>query len=170
MSPVARLPGPARRARLLCPMAFRPWRAFAIVALGAGLGLLWNGLSGRGITLSANALVEEGDQVISAAEARERLDKGALFLDARPRLNYDFERIPGAVSLPEEEFDAAFARLEPRLRDSLDVVVYCAGFGCEASHKVARALKQRGVQAVILDEGWPAWADAGYPIEQGEPR
>jgi rhodanese-related sulfurtransferase len=78
-------------------------------------------------------------------------------------------RIPGALSLPEEDFDAAFAELEPRLRQNLKLIVYCSGYGCESSHVVARKLRQRGFPAVILDEGLPAWQDEGYPLET-EPR
>lgn len=147
--------------------SFRAWRVLAILAVGAGLGVAWNAASGRGFALASNVLVKPGDETIPAAEAKSRLDAGALFLDARPKMNYDVEHIPGALNLPEETFDATWPTLEPRVRDSLDVVVYCAGFGCEASHDVARRLKKLGVPAVVLDEGWPAWQDAGYPIRTG---
>ncbi|HET7294803.1 MAG TPA: rhodanese-like domain-containing protein [Vicinamibacteria bacterium] len=142
-------------------------RALLIVAAGTGLGLSWNQLSGRGFALDRNVLVKDGDQIVEAAAARQRLEKGALFLDARPVEFYEMAHIPGALPLPEEEFDGAFARLEPRLRESLEVIVYCAGFGCEASHIVARKLKERGIPAAILHEGWPAWEDAGYPVRAG---
>ena len=90
----------------------------------------------------------------------------ALFVDARPRMIYDLQRIPGALSLPEDDFDAAFAQLAPRLRNRFDVIVYCSGFGCEASHIVARKLKERGIPAVVLEDGIPAWQDAGYPLQE----
>lgn len=143
-------------------------RPVLIVAAGAALGLLWNGASGRGFALERNALVKDGDEVVPVAEARARIDKGALPLDARPRDFFEMSHIPGAVSLPEEDFEAAFARIEPRLRQSLDVLVYCAGFGCESSHVVSRRLKQRGIPAAIIEEGWPAWIEAGYPVT-GQP-
>jgi rhodanese-related sulfurtransferase len=142
-------------------------RAFAIVLLGALLGLLSNGVRGA-VPLSQNAFLEKGDQQIDAKEARERLEKGALFLDARPLPFYEMSHIPGARSLPEDEFDQAFASLEPLLRGRFDVVVYCAGFGCEASLDVARRLKAKGIPAVVLAEGWPAWQDAGYPETKGK--
>jgi len=91
----------------------------------------------------------------------------AELLDARPVANYEIEHIPGAVPLPEDDFDRHFAILEPRLRSSFDNVVYCAGYGCEASHLVAERLKARGIQVAILNEGWPAWTDAGYPVKEG---
>ncbi len=142
-------------------------RAAVIVALGGCLGLAWNSLSGLGFALTRNVLVQEEDQVVDVAEAKTRLGQGALFLDARPEAFYNMAHIPGSLPLPEEDFDRAFARLEPRLRGSLDVVVYCAGFGCEASHIVARKLKERGIPAAILHDGWPAWQDAHYAERTG---
>jgi rhodanese-related sulfurtransferase len=142
-------------------------RSLLIVVVGSGLGLAWNAWSGRGFDLRANALVKPGDEVVTVAQAKERLDKGALFLDARPRAFYEMEHVPGALALPEDDFDASFTKIEPRLRAALDVIVYCSGFGCEASHIVARKLKERNVPAAILHDGWPAWLDAGYPKKEG---
>jgi len=148
-------------------MNFRAGRIAALLSLGIALGLAWNTLSGRGFPLTANVLVKPGDELVEVAEAKARLEKGALFLDARPEAFHRMAHIPGALSLPEEDFEAAFSRLEPRLRSSLDVVVYCAGFGCEASHIVARKLKERQIPAVVLNEGWPAWEEAHYPTRSG---
>jgi len=151
-------------------MSLRLWRVAAIVAAGMVLGLAWNAFGGRGIALSGNAYIKPGEDVveIDAAEAKKRLDKGALFLDARPVAFYEMSHIPGALPLPEDDFDRAFAGLEPRLRNTLDIVVYCSGYGCEASHIVARKLREKGIHAAILHEGWPAWTDAGYPTKEGK--
>ena len=137
------------------------------VAFLAGLG--WNAWSGRGMTLRANALIKPGEKLkeIPASEARDMLAKGALFLDARPLDFYKMGHIPGALPLPLEDFKTAFTQLEPTLRQRFDIVVYCAGYGCDASHEVVRMLRERGVAAVILAEGWPAWTDAGYPTATG---
>jgi ArsR family transcriptional regulator len=150
-------------------MRLRAWRIAALVAASFVLGLAWNAWSGRGIGLGANAFIAPGETLeeIPAAEARSRLDRGALFLDARPIAFYDMGHVPGALPLPEDDFEASFARIEPTLRSSFDIVVYCSGYGCEASHNVARELRKRGVAAVILNEGWPAWTDAGYPVREG---
>jgi rhodanese-related sulfurtransferase len=139
----------------------------AIAGAGAALGLLWNATSPRGFALGQSVFVQSGDEVIEAPEAKSRLDRGALFLDARPADFWKMSRIPGSVSLPEDDFDRAFAELEPRLRQTYNIVVYCSGYGCEASHIVARKLRDEGVHAAILNEGWPAWTDAGYPVTTG---
>ena len=138
-----------------------------MLVAGAAAGILWNTLSGRGFALGQSVFVQAGDEVIEAAEAKARLDRGALFLDARPADHHHMSHIPGALSLPEEDFDHAFAGIEDRLRHHFNLVVYCSGYGCEASHVVARRLRDKGIHAAVLSEGWPAWTDAGYPVKQG---
>jgi rhodanese-related sulfurtransferase len=149
-------------------MGVRWVRAAAIVLAGTVLGLAWNAFSGRGFALTRNVLIKEGDEVISAAEAKARLDRGAVFLDARPVDFYKMSHVPGALPLPEDDFGAHFARIEKRLRSASDIVVYCSGYGCEASHNVARKLRDLGIPAAILHDGMPAWTEAGYPVREGE--
>jgi rhodanese-related sulfurtransferase len=154
-------------------------RIALIVAVGAVLGLAWNAiLVGRdaahpeappiGIPLRANALLLSGDEEIEVAEAKQRFDRGHLFLDARPADFFPLGHIPGALPLPEDDFDRAFAALEPRLRSTLDIVVYCSGLGCDASHLVAHKLKEHGIQAAIMPGGLPEWTDAGHPVKKGK--
>jgi rhodanese-related sulfurtransferase len=146
------------------------WKRFILILVtGVAAGLLWNAASGRGFALGRSVLVQAGDEIVQVSDARTLLDRGALFLDARPRDFWRMSRIPGALPLPEEDFDRAFAEAEERLRRASGIVVYCSGFGCEASHVVARKLRERGLIAAILDEGLPAWQDAGLPMDT-EPR
>ena len=150
-------------------MPIRWRRTIAILAAGLVLGLAWNAWSGRGIALAGNAFIREGDvaEEIEVGEARARLDRGALFLDARPIDFYKMSHVPGALPLPEDDFDRSFRALEDRLRTHFDIIVYCSGYGCEASHIVARRLAEKKIHAAILNEGWPAWTDAGYPVKEG---
>lgn len=146
------------------------WRRFLLIlAAGAGAGLAWNAWSGRGLALTRSVFAQTGDVVVEASEAKVLLDKGALFLDARPRDFWRMNRIPTAIALPEDDFDGAYAEVEPQLRRAKAIVVYCSGYGCEASHVVARRLREKGFDAGILDEGLPAWQDAGLPVDS-EPR
>src|SRR5260370_620916 len=64
-------------------MDLRPWRIVAIGGLGITLGLLWNGLSGRGFALGQSVFVQRGDEVIEAPEAKARLRHRALQLSLR---------------------------------------------------------------------------------------
>ena len=149
---------------------FFDWKRFILILVaGAVAGLLWNAAGGRGFALGRSVLVQAGDEIVEVADAKALLDRGALFLDARPLDFWRVSRIPGALPLPEEDFDRAFAAIEPRLRRASGIVVYCSGFGCESSHVVARRLRERGLLAAILNEGIPAWLDAGLPMDS-EPR
>jgi rhodanese-related sulfurtransferase len=146
------------------------WRRFILIlAGGVALGFAWNAASGRGIALGQSVLLQAGDELVKAPDAKRLLDQGALFLDARPRDFWRMNRIPGALSLPEDAFEAAYPEAEALLRRASAVVVYCSGYGCEASHLVARKLRERGFAAAILDEGLPAWEDAQLPLD-AEPR
>ena len=146
------------------------WKRFILILVtGVAAGLAWNAASGRGFAVGRSVLVQAGDELVRARDAKLLLDRGALFLDARPRDFWRMNRIPGALSLPEDDFERAFAQLQDRLRRASGIVVYCSGFGCDASHVVARKLRERGFIAAILDEGIPAWQDAGLPMDS-EPR
>jgi rhodanese-related sulfurtransferase len=146
------------------------WKRFILILVGgAAAGLLWNAASGRGFALGRSVLVQEGDELVPAESARVLHERGALFLDARPLDFWKMSRIPGALPLPEEDFDRAFHDIEARLRRASALVVYCGGFGCESSHVVARRLRERGLAAGILDEGLPAWEEARLPLDS-EPR
>jgi rhodanese-related sulfurtransferase len=150
-------------------MQLQPWRMAVMVAAGMALGFAWNAWSGRGLSLAGNAFIRPGEvlEEIDAREAKRRLDRGAIFFDARPLDFYQMSHIPGAQSLPEPDFEAAFVRLEPVLRSRFDLVVYCTAM-CDASHQVARRLRDTGIHAAILIDGLPAWTDAGYPVREGK--
>lgn len=143
------------------------FRLTIMLAAGLGWGLTWNAVSGQGIDLRGNVYLREGDELVDAGAAKRRLDQGALFLDARPVAFYEMGHVPGALPLPQDDFEAALPRVQERLQGRFDIIVYCSGYGCEASHIVARELKRRGIPAAILQEGWPAWQEAGYPVERG---
>jgi rhodanese-related sulfurtransferase len=146
------------------------WTRFMLIlAASVSLGFAWNGFSGRGIVLGQSVLLQAGDEQVKAPDAKALLDAGALFLDARPRDFWRVSRIPGSLPLPEEGFDQAFREVEERLRRARTIVVYCSGYGCEASHIVARKLREKGFAAAILEEGLPAWQDAQLPLDT-EPR
>jgi rhodanese-related sulfurtransferase len=144
------------------------WKRFLLIlALGAAAGLAWNAWSGRGFALTKSVFAQAGDEIVAPdPQGKVLLARGALFLDARPRDFWRMNRIPGALALPEDDFDAAFAEVEPRLRRARAIVVYCSGYGCEASHIVARRLREKGFDAAVLDEGLPAWEEAGLPVDR----
>jgi rhodanese-related sulfurtransferase len=95
--------------------------------------------------------------------------KAALFVDARTIEDYEVEHISGAISLYCEDF---YKLYDPTLggvpKDRL-IVTFCSDSECREAVKLADALIARGhTRVVILLEGLPGWADAGYPTASGK--
>lgn len=93
-------------------------------------------------------------------------------VDARTRVEYENEHIPGAVNVPAEQVEAKLAGVVAD--KSREVVFYCNGPACTKSHKAGRSAISAGFpHAVVYDEGMPAWkqaslAVAGNPLPQVE--
>jgi rhodanese-related sulfurtransferase len=94
---------------------------------------------------------------ISAAELRERLHRGEVFLlDARPQVEYAAGHIPGAVSLPLEELER---RLD-ELPADMPIVAYCRGPYCVMADQALALIASRGLQTLRLEEGFVEWQQA----------
>ncbi|MBF0230992.1 MAG: rhodanese-like domain-containing protein [Desulfamplus sp.] len=115
--------------------------------------------------------------VISLDEAKVLFEQNhALFLDARPKDEYDEGHIAGALSLPQQEAESYFMEVAIELEASqVDIngskviITYCDGDTCELSHELALFLKEMGFNNVkVLVNGWSVWLEAGLPKEIGE--
>ncbi len=95
--------------------------------------------------------------------------KRGLILDARPELFHRLGHVPGALSLPREDFEAGYARLKSRLEADKNqpMVVYCSSNSCEDSELLQKALGGLGfTQVVVWRGGWAEWTQAGLPEEK----
>ncbi len=132
--------------------AFRQLTALLLLALAPAL------VSGK-IQLKRTEPASVQDEV-TASEVRALGDK-VLWVDARPRAKFEAEHLPGAVSLNEDEWD----RLVPTFLDAWEpektVVVYCDGGSCDASHAVARTLREdlKLENVRVLKGGMKAWSE-----------
>ena len=82
-----------------------------------------------------------------------------LWVDARPRAEFEAGHIPGAVLLNEDEWERQLdGFLDAWKRDSV-VVVYCSTVSCDASRGVAARLKSeaRIDDVYVLKGGWETW-------------
>ena len=99
-------------------------------------------------------------------------NKTALFIDARPKEQYDQGHIKGALSLPQQEADRYFMELADQLEESHSgkngyktIITYCDGDSCELSHELALFLKDMGFSNVkVLVNGWSSWQGTGLPV------
>lgn len=94
----------------------------------------------------------------------------ATVLDARDEVFFRRNHIPGALSLPRDDFGRAYQRLSSTLDKSRDkpIIVYCSGGECHDSRLVARALLSLGFSSVrVFTGGWTEWKEAHLPKEPG---
>ena len=93
--------------------------------------------------------------------------RAAVFIDARPKEEYDGGHIPGAVNLPYDEAVTDPARLESFDAQGKPIIVYCGGGTCELSMNLAWAMIQSGQKKLLVfTGGTPEWEAAGYPLDR----
>ena len=89
-----------------------------------------------------------------------------LILDTRPEIFHRLGHIPKAVSLPRDDFEAAYGKQRTHLEKhkASPVVIYCAGENCEDGEMVAAALIKLGfTQVHLFSGGWNEWTRAKLP-------
>jgi rhodanese-related sulfurtransferase len=96
---------------------------------------------------------------------RELIAQGAQLVEVLPREEYEELHLPGAISLPLKELDAAAA---DRLQRTSPVVVYCWDALCDMSPRAAVWLDQLGFDAYDYALGKVDWMAHGLPMEGSE--
>jgi rhodanese-related sulfurtransferase/DNA-binding transcriptional ArsR family regulator len=101
---------------------------------------------------------------VSRSELAQRAARGdVVILDVRPAAEFAAGHIPGALSVPLDDLDAALARLPKRAQ----VVAYCRGPYCVLAPLAVERLRVKGYTARRLDGGMPEWRLAGLPVAAG---
>lgn len=87
-------------------------------------------------------------------------------LDARPEIFHRLGHIPGALSLPRDDFENAYPALQSKLETdrTQPIAIYCASASCEDAELVKKALSALGfTRLMIYEGGWAEWERAGKP-------
>lgn len=97
-------------------------------------------------------------------ELLERVRDGLVtVLDVRPPEEYAAGHVPGAVNVPLSELEHYLKKLNPEQ----EVVAYCRGPHCVLAFDAVACLRERGLKARRLEDGYPEWKTAGLPVETG---
>ena len=104
---------------------------------------------------------------ISLSEAKKLfLQHAAVFIDARPKEDFEKGHIKGAKSLPWHDVDQRFIAVTKDLPADAMIITYCDGEACELSRNLAKFLMDAGFNHVsVLLNGWTQWRDAHLPAE-----
>ena len=102
--------------------------------------------------------------MVDAAAAKTLHERDAVFIDVRIRSFFDRGHIPGAINIPNSHFnDNTLAEVAGK---DQEVVFYCYGAHCDASNRASSKALIWGYRKVYyFMKGYPAWLDAGYPVE-----
>ena len=95
--------------------------------------------------------------------------KGVMVLDARPRVFYEYERIPGSKSMPVDEADSLLPTFMKSLPSSITIITYCDSSSCPASKKLSRKILESGHnQVIVYVGGMLEWTQRKMPVERDE--
>lgn len=134
-------------------------QALVIILLAAGAAAAAFQLHPRAPALYAIHEPLKADEV-GFKEIQERWKGDVIWLDARPRDQFDKDHIPEARLLNEQEFDTQLLDLLETLQTTTrPVIIYCSGQKCEASRHVREKLLSMVPidDCYILKGGYPAW-------------
>ena len=100
---------------------------------------------------------------VSPAFVKKQLDSGKplTLVDSRPKARkFDKGHLPGAVSLPDREFETLAADVLPADK-AVPLVFYCGGLQCKlSSNSAEKALALGYTNVKVMPEGYPAWVQA----------
>lgn len=103
------------------------------------------------------------ENTISSKELLAKFkDREVLILDVRPNREFQQGHIRGAINVQPEDITEKTQHLST---DKV-VVAYCRGPYCIYSYKMVDSLRENGIEALRLEEGFPEWKAAGLPFEQ----
>jgi len=106
--------------------------------------------------------VKDDLEPIPRKELLERVKQGLVtVLDVRPPEEYAAGHVPGAINIPLKELEKHLKQLD----SDHEIVAYCRGPHCVLAFDAVARLREKGIKARRLEDGFPEWKTAGLPVE-----
>jgi rhodanese-related sulfurtransferase len=86
-------------------------------------------------------------------------------VDVRAAEDYAEGHIPGAVSLPKDQWSDA-KMPKTRLRKDKVNVLYCYSHVCHLAATAAVEFASKGYPVMELEGGWRTWKEGGFDVEK----
>jgi rhodanese-related sulfurtransferase len=135
----------------------KQFQGFVCLVLVMFLGATWDARAG-----GDSMTLEEVQKFVDSREG--------VLLDARGAKFFAKSHIPGAISLPVNNFDKAYEGVEAKLKPDQRIVIYCSSVSCPDSGRLKDKLVKLGYSKVeVFKGGLAAWWKAGLPMEKSEP-
>ncbi len=109
--------------------------------------------------------VKDQLEPVPATELLERARQGLVtVLDVRPPEEYAAGHLPGAINVPLAELESHLQQLDP----DQEIVAYCRGPHCVLAFDAVARLREQGLTARRLEDGFPEWKAQGLPVEAAQ--
>ena len=119
--------------------------------------------------VSTYLTVKDNLEPIPRAELLERARDGLItVLDVRPPEEYASGHVPGAVNIPLHELEQRLEELGNLGGENREIVAYCRGPHCVLAFDAVAHLREKGINARRMEDGYPEWKTAGLPIEKSQ--
>ena len=112
--------------------------------------------------VSTYLTVKDELEPLSREELLQRARDGLVtVLDVRPPEEYAAGHVAGAVNVPLSELEQYLHRLNSKQ----EIVAYCRGPHCVLAFEAVARIRDKGLKARRLVDGYPEWKSAGLPVE-----
>jgi rhodanese-related sulfurtransferase/predicted transcriptional regulator len=88
------------------------------------------------------------DELVARMRRRD-----VVLVDVRPQDEFEAGHIEGAQSIPLDELEQQLDELP----SDREVIAYCRGPFCVMAHEAVHRLREAGLSARRLEDGWPEW-------------
>jgi rhodanese-related sulfurtransferase/DNA-binding HxlR family transcriptional regulator len=113
--------------------------------------------------------VKDDLEPIPRTELLERVRDGLVtVLDVRPPEEFAAGHVPGAVNIPLQELEDRLEELSNQEGENREIVAYCRGPHCVLAFDAVARLREKGMKARRLEDGYPEWKTSGLPIEDSQ--
>ena len=107
---------------------------------------------------------KKGMEPVNRDDLLKRVRDGSVtVLDVRPAAEYQTAHIPGALSVPLAQLQEILAELPV----DQEIVAYCRGPYCVLAVQAVEILREKGFNAIRLEESIQDWRALGFPVEVG---
>jgi rhodanese-related sulfurtransferase len=146
-------------------------RAGTLAAVSLIIGLVYHSVGEAGFLaypdgVAATQRAHASDFIprIDLRTARQLQEKGAIFIDARLKRDFDGGHVEGAINIPVDVNDAVRRQAIMEVSPEGTLVVYCQSVNCHFADIVAGKLRLDGFCTVsILPGGWVEWTTGIRP-------
>ena len=109
--------------------------------------------------VSWHSRVAESDMV--AVDLARNWGANAIWVDARPDVDFERDHVPGAILLNEDRWNELLPQfLQQQWSPEKKIVVYCSSQSCNLAGDVARRLREEAKlpnEIRVLKGGWEEW-------------